>query len=277
MNKFRIITLSVLCFIVMPPFSASAQYGDPVAILEYFDDELEIELTDASGEKIYDIYFGMELDIGDIIKTNDTSAELWLDPNGTIIKLSTETIFTIENLQKSDDESNIFTLVLGKIHAIAASTDSKESYQITTQSAVCSVRGTEFGVISIPGSEEQAYVIDGTVSYTKKSTNRTISLSAGMYGDLRAAEFGPKTATQNQLDGFKKNGEFQRLDRTRVPGPGSEGGGQRGVNAGQGQSSARDGRSQSESSGGNRSQDGSSGGNRSQDDSSEDDRSRDKR
>ena len=171
MKKTFILTLLTLGLILMSPLAVVAQYGNPTAILEYYEDEFEIELTDADGAEISDIYFGMELSIGDTIKTNDTSAELSLDPNGSIIKLSSETIFTLENLQKTAAESNEFSLITGKMHAIAAIAGIGESYEVTTVSAVCSVRGTEFGVISVPGSEEQAYVIDGDVSYTKKSTN----------------------------------------------------------------------------------------------------------
>ncbi|MCK5199737.1 MAG: FecR domain-containing protein, partial [Spirochaetales bacterium] len=128
-------------------FSLYAQYGAPVAILEYFDDDLEIEITAADGIAVSDIYYGMDLNEGDTIRTSRTAAEIRLDPNGSIIKLSPFTVFTIESLQKSSEESNNFFLVSGKIRAIAARAGMGEKYQITTQSAVCGVRGTDFGVI----------------------------------------------------------------------------------------------------------------------------------
>ena len=138
----------ILLLLTIVSFGAFAQYGEPVAILEYYDDDLELEITGADGIALVDIYYGMDLQEGDTIRTNRTGAELRLDPNGSIIKLSPFTVFTIEKLQKSSESSNDFNLVSGKIRAIAARAGLGERYQIKTQSAVCGIRGTDFGVIS---------------------------------------------------------------------------------------------------------------------------------
>lgn len=199
-------------------FSLYAQYGTPVAILEYFDDDLEIEITDADGAALSDIYYGMDLNEGDTIRTNRTAAEIRLDPNGSIIKLSPFTVFTIESLQKTAEDSNNFFLVSGKIRAIAARAGIGERYQITTQSAVCGVRGTDFGVISIPGTEEKAFVIDGLIDYTNTITNQKIQLGSGMIGDVLAGVFQAMTASAEQMNALMKDVMFEQLDPNAVPG-----------------------------------------------------------
>ena len=212
MKKIFIILLLTLSF------SLYAQYGTPVAILEYYDDDLEIEITAADGVALIDIYYGMDLNEGDTIRTNRTSAEIRLDPNGSIIKLSPFTVFTIESLQKSSEESNNFFLVSGKIRAIAARAGIGEKYQITTQSAVCGVRGTDFGVISLPGSEEKAFVIDGLIDYTNTLTNQKIQLGSGMIGDVLAGVFQAMTASAEQMNELIKDVMFEQLDPKVVPG-----------------------------------------------------------
>lgn len=199
-------------------FSLFAQYGTPVAILEYYDDDLELEIIGADGLALIDIYYGMDLEEGDTIRTENTGAEIRLDPNGSIIKLSPFTVFTIENLQKSEDDSNNFNLISGKIHAIAARAGFGERYQIRTQSAVCGVRGTDFGVISIPGSEEKAFVLNGLIDYTNSLTNQSIQLGPGMVGDALAEAFQAIAASAEQMNNLVKDVLFEQLDPSAVPG-----------------------------------------------------------
>ncbi|MCK5153000.1 MAG: FecR domain-containing protein [Spirochaetales bacterium] len=213
----------ILIFLLLTAvsFSLFAQYGTPVAILEYYDDDLELEITGADGVALVDIYYGMDLEEGDTIRTNRTGAELRLDPNGSIIKLSPFTVFTIENLQKSENDSNDFNLISGKIHAIAARAGFGERYQIRTQSAVCGVRGTDFGVISLPGSVEKAFVIDGLIDYTNSLTNQKIQLGSGMLGDALAEVFQAIAASAEQMNDLVKDVLFEQLDPAAVPGHGT--------------------------------------------------------
>ncbi len=208
----------IILILTLVSFSLFAQYGTPVAILEYYDDDLELEITGSDGAALTDIYYGMDLQVGDTIRTNRTGAEIKLDPNGSIIKLSPYTVFTIENLQKSAEESNSFNLISGKIHAIAARAGIGESYQIKTQSTVAGVRGTDFGVVSIPGSEEKAFVIDGLIDYTDIATNQKIQLGSGMVGDALADVFQAIQASAEQMNNLVKDVIFEKLDPTSVPG-----------------------------------------------------------
>ncbi len=209
--------LFLLLFILAVPFFTMAQNNGPYAVLEYYEDDTALEITDASGTPITDIYYGMELQDGDTIRTKGTVAELRLDPNGSIIKLAQDTVFTIENLQKTDSDSNDFKLAAGKIHAIAARAGFAH-YRIITQSAVAGVRGTDFGVISIPGSKEEAFVLNGLIDYTKLSTNQTISVGSGMVADALSDVFKAAAASQEQLKNLVKDVVFTKLDPSKVPG-----------------------------------------------------------
>ncbi len=208
----------ILLLLTVVSFGLYAQYGTPAAILEYYDDDLELEITGSDGTAISDIYYGMDLLVGDTIRTNKTGAEIRLDPNGSIIKLSPYTVFTIENLQKSAEESNNFNLISGKIHAIAARAGIGESYQIKTPSTVAGIRGTDFGIISIPGSEEKAFVVDGLIDYTNIATNEKIQLGTGMVGDALADVFQAIAASAEQMNDLVKDVIFEKLDPTKVPG-----------------------------------------------------------
>ncbi|MDY7027666.1 MAG: FecR family protein, partial [Spirochaetota bacterium] len=175
-----------LCiFILLLPVLLSAQSADPSAILAYYEDDTQIEVLDTAKMPV-EVYYGMELQPGDTIRTNATIAELQLDPNGSIIKLSENTIFTIDELQMSPETSNNFSLTIGRIRAIAASAGLGNRYQVSTPSAVCGVRGTDFGVIA-GANTEQAFVNDGVVEFIKKATQESLTLTRGMAADTLAA------------------------------------------------------------------------------------------
>lgn len=211
----RIIPLFLLlCFSAL---SAFAQYGEPKAILAYAADEFEIEVVDSEGNLLPEAYSGMELQEGDTIRTNGTVAELSLDPNGSIIKLSANTVFTIRELQRSEESSNSFHMVAGKLRTIAARGSTLSRYRVSTPSAVCGVRGTDFGVISIPGSEEKAFVLDGLIDY-QNAAGDSISLGAGQIADALAASFEAVQASQEQLQQLVQDVVFEQLDPAQVPG-----------------------------------------------------------
>ncbi len=218
LRRIRMKKIFLLITILTVPFMIMAQTVKPVAVLEYYEDDLALEITDADGNPVTDIYYGMELEEGDTIRTNGTVAELRLDPNGSIIKLANDTVFTIENLQKGDSDSNDFRLAAGKMRAIAARAGLTNRYTVKTQSAVCGVRGTDFGVISIPGTEERAFVIDGLVDYTKIGTNQTVSLGKGMMADALSDVFKAVQLSQQQMQDLVKDVVFTKLDPTKVPG-----------------------------------------------------------
>ena len=90
--------LLALGLLLTIPFVLFAQDGQPVAVLEYFDNPDGVFVYDGDGEELFPEY-GMELMPGDKVKTTTSIAELRLDPNQSLIKLATKTEFVVDTLQ----------------------------------------------------------------------------------------------------------------------------------------------------------------------------------
>lgn len=195
--KTRLLLLLILCAIV--PF-AFAQ-TEPVAILEYYDNDLEVSVTDPEGFE-YAIFIGMELSAGDTIKTGASSAELRLEPNGTVVKVAPQTEFAVESIQGADGaESNNFRLASGKFRAVAAQV-SGARYNFRSRTAVGGVRGTELGMENIPGQTEALYVLEGAVEFINEQTGAAVNLTAGQFADIFADAFEAAEFSPEQIEGF---------------------------------------------------------------------------
>ncbi len=211
------ITLSFIFLLLLPCFVVSQEI-EPVAVLEYFTDESEIEIIDSEGNPFEEIYYGMELSMGDTVRTGATVAELCLEPNRSIIKLGPQTDFTIETLQGPDSDVNAFTLLSGRIRAIAAKGTGAQNYSVLTPSAVCGVRGTDFGQETIPGSRDAAVCFKGEIEFININTGEKLNLGPGMAADVFAPEFRPIQLSQEQLNQLLEEMKFERLDPSAVPG-----------------------------------------------------------
>ncbi len=185
----------------------------PSVILEYFDDESQIVILDIDGYQIQDIYLGMPLIAGKI-QTKGTTAELRIQPNGTIIKLARNTQFQINNLPNANSQVNDFTVLAGKIRTVAAKA-SGNSYRFNTPTAVCGVRGTDFGLEVLNGIE-RLLVQSGVVEFAKK-TGETLRLGAGQGADARAQSFIAAALTTQELSDFFGPLSFNALDPSQVP------------------------------------------------------------
>jgi hypothetical protein len=209
--------IPVILLLLFLSSTAFGQYGEPKAIIAYAADEFELEIVDAGGNILTNVTIGTQLSEGDTVRTNGTVAELSLDPNGSIIKLAPNTVFTIKQFQRSDDTVNDFHMVAGKLRTIAARGSLTNRYRLSTPSAVCGVRGTDFGLISVPGSEERAFVVDGLIDYTN-NVGQTISLASGEIADALAATFEAIQASQQQMQDLLSDMVFEQLDPNLVPG-----------------------------------------------------------
>ncbi len=217
MKKLSIIFILLL---VMPASVLFAQAKQPFAVLEYFDNPDGVFVLTSKGEDIFPEY-GMELLPGDRIKTTTSVAEIRLDPNGSLIKLATNTNFVIDTLQnRSGAEANTFSLVTGKLKAVAAKSGTAQ-YQIKTQTAVCGVRGTIFGLQVLEGAMDAAVVEKGLVTFAKIATGESIELSAGQFADTFAAAFQAVTVSPEQIASFFEGiNEFvgENMNADAVPG-----------------------------------------------------------
>jgi len=192
----------ILILLFLPAAVFFAQSGDgPVAILEYFDNPDGVFVITAEGEDLFPEY-GMDLYPGDKIKTTDSVAEIRLDPNGSLIKLATTTDFVIDTLQnRGGAEANTFSLLTGKLKAVAARTGTAQ-YQIKTQTAVCGVRGTTFGLQVADGLTDSALVEKGLITFQKIATGESVELGAGQFADTFADAFEAIAATPDQIASF---------------------------------------------------------------------------
>ncbi len=218
--KKRINILTTLClaltalFFITSPLAAQNS-AKPTAFLVYYDDDFELEVFDSSGEYVGDVFTGMELFPGSTIKTYNTTAEIQLDPNGSILKLSENSVFQIEAFQTTADESNDFSLFNGKLRVIAARAGlGYENYSIVTQSAVCGVRGTDFVIDSIG----VVAVREGAVEFSSLLSGDTISVIAGQMADVFADTFKAAAMSAQSLASVFGGMDFKGTDPGQVPG-----------------------------------------------------------
>ncbi|WP_319562280.1 FecR family protein [Marispirochaeta sp.] len=210
----------VSIMILVPLFLFSQETLEPTAVLEYFGDEYEVQVYDIDGNRIAEIFFGMDLMPGDRIKTGQTGAEIRLDPNGSIIRLSHNTEFVIERLQKDEQSANEFTLFGGKLRAVAAKLGffKRNNYSIQTPSAVAGVRGTDFGLEVIPAASDSAFVFEGVIEYTSLTSGQSLSLGAGQFADALAPAFEAVSLSTERFADLYRELQFEALSPVDVPG-----------------------------------------------------------
>jgi hypothetical protein len=201
-----------LVFCSTPLFSQ-----EPYAVLEYFGNEQEISIFDSEGFEYEFLNYGMDLLPGDRIVTKKTTAELRLDPNGSIVKIAADTTFQIDSIQgRENAESNNFSLFNGKIRSIAANISGAQ-YQVRTPSAVCGIRGTDFGIEVVQGLREAVAVLEGQVEYTLPDIGRSINVGAGQFADALSSNFQPQVVPAAQLRQLFDEMDFEQLDKNAVP------------------------------------------------------------
>lgn len=217
----RIVLICILAFAATTAFAQS----DPVAILEYFDDDQELQIRDTDDFEV-NFYIGIALNPGDQIITGDTSAEIRLDPNGSIIRLAPNTRFVVEGLQgREGAEENAFAMERGRMRMVASRLlqDDESRYSVRTPTAVAGVRGTDFGMVSQPEEAQNAmqelFVFSGEVAFESGLTGETITLGGGERADVYGEEFQPQLMSEAEVSERREGLEFVALDPADVPSP----------------------------------------------------------
>ena len=215
MKKLLKKTILLVLFAAGAVLPLAAQAA-PQAILEYFDNAGQIKVMDADGFENSDVSFGMELGIGDRVKTGETTAEIRLNPNGSIIRLAKNTEFKVDSVQGAKGaDRNTFTVFTGKLRAVAARTQGS-NYEVRTPTAVCGVRGTDFGVFVTPGAEESVAVREGLVEFAK-NTGEKVSLAVGQGADVFAKTFEATAWSAERMARSFLDLDFKKLDPASVP------------------------------------------------------------
>ncbi len=215
----KLLLLAIIVFGAVA-FTVSAQSTQPTAVLQYFDDPTQITVTDASGNQLTSVYYGMDLPPGSTVKTGTSTAEIQLDPNGSILKLADNTNFTIQTLQGNANQNvNAFSLLAGRLRTIAAKSQAGgDNYSIQTPTAVCGVRGTDFTLDVVPGKTDAVGVINGVVNFVDTATGKSIDVTAGNYANTFAQAFEPVKMTADQVKQLFDQMNFEKLNPTSVPG-----------------------------------------------------------
>ena len=175
--------LVVLVLLFIP---ALTMYGEnPKALLTYFDDVREIEVYDFTGKEVSSVHMGYPLLIGYGIQTRNSTAELQLKPNGTIVKLRENSFMKIEEMQGTENaKSNRFALMKG-LFRMVASRLFNANYAIKTPSTVLGVRGTDFSVSVSSGTDSNILVQEGKVEVYNPATREKVLLEPGDGASVR--------------------------------------------------------------------------------------------
>ena len=217
----RACTLAILAvFILAAPAVFAAAAKTPAVILAYFEDTSGVLGVKDDKGRALDPEVGMELKRGwQIVTAAGDYAELQLPHNGTIIKVSQKTTFRVDGLQSDADKGsvNAFTLSVGKIRTVAGKTTGKEQYRITTQSAVCGVRGTDFAMFSDLAENDSTYVFRGLVNLKSLLTGQEIEVGKGMMANALASLFQAVEIPGDLFQSLMDELDFKSLDMNTVP------------------------------------------------------------
>ncbi|HUW39674.1 MAG TPA: FecR family protein [Rectinemataceae bacterium] len=172
-----------------------------------------------------DISEGSPVPLGAIIATGaDTSAELQLKPNGSIIKVGFNTKMTFSGTgvdrTQPQKRANLFTLLAGKIRALAAK---GFNYNFLSSTAVCGVRGTDFVFdVGADGSSQALLLVSkGLVQFDKIDSSGavvgSIPVPAGEAADTFAARFAAFKFSPAQYSREFGDMGFKKLSESSVP------------------------------------------------------------
>ena len=207
-------TLLVIALLLLTPllFAQNSPYG----VLEYYGDDLELTIYDDDDFEV-NFFLGMDLSPGDRIVTQDTTVEIRLEPNGSIMKIGANTSFTLESIQGRDEAlTNSFRVTRGKLRTVASRISGAE-YEVRLSGAIAAVRGTDFVVDVAQGVRQALTVLDGSVTFSKPSAGQSLQIGAGERADALAEQFAVSQVPEAELQQLAEELRFEALDPASVP------------------------------------------------------------
>ena len=191
----------IILFIILIPFSLAAQ-SQPACVIIYAEGE-GFTVVSGGDEYYFDLYeedvIGLELKKDDMLFTEgDTLLEIQVASSNNIIKVSENSSLMIDDFEEKG--GGAFALSYGKIRAKVQKLTGTQQFKIDGKSAVCGVRGTDFGydIVADPlGVEEdlitRIYCFEGSVEVEKKEEMilETEGEVEEVPADTAASESGP--------------------------------------------------------------------------------------
>ena len=228
--KQKRIPLLLFSLLMLPGQSICAQpetSGRPAeTILAYFENNSgDLRLVNEDGtEEILgdDLSFDSPIPRGWTLLTfaND-SAEILVQPTGTIIKVVENSNIKIEVLEDQEGQSRTaFTIAFGMYRVITGRTAGRESFRFNGQAAAIDVSEADFGMqrryIGIQLVEE-AFVFKGRLIYTIKQTRESIFIRASESADAYASVFEPRPMSTSKESDLRKILRFVKLSVEAAP------------------------------------------------------------
>lgn len=205
--------LTVILLVVAPLLYAQTS---PYGVLEYYGDDLELAIYDEDDFEV-NFFLGMDLSPGDRIVTENTTVEIRLAPNGTIMKIGENTSFTLEAIQgRNDALAHRFSVARGKLRTVAARVRGAE-YEVRLPGAVAGVRGTDFVVDVAQGARQRLVVLEGEVSFAIPDGSEELLLGTGESADALADTLSVSRVPPSELEALAEELRFLALDPASVP------------------------------------------------------------
>lgn len=196
MRKQNLIWLLVFSLLLIPMLSAQ-QGGNQKLLLDFVDGNNFSYFTEAGIEFKFPngVMEGDEIPVGAILTTGaNTTVELRIAPNGTVLKLAAGTSFQVQAVATANRNSNTFSLIAGKVRTIATR---GSSYDILTSTTVCGVRGTDFTMSFQEGVKATLVVAKGAVEFAERTASGILNpvlVNAGQFSDFYRS-FAPSAFT----------------------------------------------------------------------------------
>ena len=169
--------IAAACLLVLgfsPIFSVPGDvvYTEGDAIIRY-----------KTGEEL-EAYIGDIVDTGDTVKTG-SDGFVELDRQGIVIKINSDTVFTMLGREENREKTDVLSVVLGSIRFRYDKITGKEP-KIQTGSCIAGVRGTEFEVFSALDGSTLIVVENGLVAV--ESEGETVELNPEEGVEVRPGE-----------------------------------------------------------------------------------------
>ncbi|MCP5514149.1 MAG: FecR domain-containing protein [Spirochaetales bacterium] len=224
MKKIYIILFIFLVFSVFPLFSQTSQS----CVIIYADGDGFTHVRGGT-DVYYDLFetdvLGLVFRQGDILITEPgTVLELQVSGSDSIIKISENSSFRIDTFPEKG--GGLFSLTYGRIRAKVEKLTGSQSFKIDGKSAVCGVRGTDFGydIIADPAGLREdilsrVYCFSGSVEVVKKTEQPVLTdTSAVLPGQIITS---PKEnsiiITANEMVAIKTSEPEKLLAAETVP------------------------------------------------------------